>query len=357
MAVVYTQNKVSEFIDALDARYKAHATNNKYEYVIEEMRGIAKELFPLSAGSDDGKSDRKLLLLLDYAALEARHAGKFADALKETILSQLFETHERSAYESYSLTSLVNRLLVINNNVLLSEFTRHSHPSTPVNPLKWTKRKGTFETGLVYSWLQNSGPDEARSHRKDWITENNGTEGDIMLGMIPYDKDGRSILKKGLQRGKPFRLIGSVMSVEKLRDSFFGKTPTSPEFWQYHFIEQMLLKVKVDDIGTAFENTTDVIKLLNKMNEVINQGWSVYIHCTAGIGAGPMVVAAYLAVYREDYKQLKTTEAVNKAYQVIKTKRSQINESDERKQAVVEVVTAFRSQLSQKEEKKESFCN
>lgn len=171
----------------------------------------------------------------------------------------------------------------------------------------------------------------------------------LFLGKLPTQDESKFIKEKIPNLGlvvsvvEDFEMNGKVLS--------FNFGIQSPSDWQEMGVRHHQLLAKD---YTADMTIEDTIKTLKLMHETIEKGESVYIHCKAGRSRSATVVLLYCIFFGikdflepqadiEDASDANIDEAVvDKIYQYIRSKRSQVDLHHYNFQKIQQVITADR---------------
>jgi len=321
---IYTREAANEFLSGFEDTYTQNSTNKKYLPVLTKMKAQATLLLPETqpiTDKDKAKAYREFLGILYYAALRSKKSGKFRNFLIEQIQDKLFEEDLEQDVEN--ILNLESLLKILRDDIDTkhpdASFASVSSKFEPRSLQRRLKFKLEVLQTRINAPFHRANPRMDDRHRKNWITDNkDNVKGDIALGTIPGEKDAISIVDKAIEREKPIGLIVSVVELFELHVNNMPDKPVLPDHWKDQNIQQVVVPI-VDE--TADINVDLIVETLNKMNEVIEQGMSVYVHCKAGQGRSPMLVAAYLAIFDDELKDKSPEDAVAKAYRRIKAER------------------------------------
>lgn len=151
--------------------------------------------------------------------------------------------------------------------------------------------------------------------------------------------------------GRPLALIISALEEFELNGYWptFSLASThqdwenaSPETEQS--IEQIV--ITTPDLTCDFDYS-QVLSIIEKMNQCIMNQQSVFVHCKAGKGRSWAIVAAYLATHYPPISNeaLTPEQALNSTKDLIQSQRPQVNPSTEQEQWVVNFITFFNNKL------------
>lgn len=131
----------------------------------------------------------------------------------------------------------------------------------------------------------------------------------MSLGGIPFEVDlgkpaktdhyALPLLRKLFQPKNNFGLVVSMVEAHEcagdgIRLFGFERRPVQPPVWLQHDIDY--INVPVQDFTADFDVAQTLVALA-KMNEVLEKGKRVYVHCQAGEGRGFTMAMCYLVTY------------------------------------------------------------
>jgi len=153
----------------------------------------------------------------------------------------------------------------------------------------------------------------------------------LILGVIPKSNQIDDIIKQAKSSQDPVKAIHIFSITDEFEQGMQGMLQPREleELQKKHGIEFKHHQVPMTDFGAEITSQS-ILATVYKMQKIIEEGGTVYIHCKAGRARSAMIVAAYLSIFGNQHnlewqENDATNPPLNQAVKFLKDKRSQVD--------------------------------